>query len=240
MKTLVVLSGAMRSFERCLPTLHWHVFRHLPNPSFVVSTDPDENAHKVELLRQKYPNSKIAVDTTPQPKLVVHDGDHHLHAPYAISVPPEKVIGQLWRLQQSWHFAEAQGMVIEELGLVVRCRPDLFFHSFCAHAVGNGRFIFGARTPWWGRFGGINDRFALLEDGSARAYFNTFDALNGLIDDGCPLHPESLLKASLELYGHEVDDTLRAEFSTLRTDGTMRPPEISPIDIAHLAASSHD
>ena len=66
-----------------------------------------------------------------------------------------------------------------------------------------------------------------------RDSFQTFAKLQKLIDAGCPIHPESLVKASLRDGYCIVRDNLAVEFSTLRKTGEMRPPEISAIDIAH-------
>lgn len=281
MKTAILISGHMRSFERCLPTLHWHVFRHFIHPpkcgvlvgeefhplkqtegtcDFFVSTEPDADSEKVHLLKERYPDACVVVDLTPQCSdydlfatafgthcrsrgFAEEANEHAAHAPYAISVPVEAVLGQLWRLQRCWDFFVAglgeagPGSATPATGydLIIRCRPDLWMESFAAHASlfelrrARGERI--ALTPWWGRFGGVNDRFALLGREAARAYFQTWSNLPALLAAGCPLHPESLIKASLEAGGCEIDDTLDISFSTLRANGERRFPEISAQDI---------
>jgi hypothetical protein len=148
---------------------------------------------------------------------------------------------------------------------IVRLRPDLWFRSFelpgrfasfsptPASAGGHeggekrgqmpgGEHAATALTPWWGRFGGVNDRFAILGPAAAQAYFTTYSRLPELLAAGCPLHPESLVKASLEAARCRVNDTLLVEFSKLygpenpKLNGTFRDPEITSIDIAHLGA----
>jgi hypothetical protein len=68
---------------------------------------------------------------------------------------------------------------------------------------------------------------------AAEVYFTTFSAIPQLLEDGCPLHPESLIKSSIDARGCESIDRLRAEFTTMRKGGESRSPEISPIDFVH-------
>lgn len=232
MSTAILISGHMRSFDRCLPNLAWMVFRHFPGADFFVSTEPDEDAAKAELLRQRFPQARVEIDTTPQPPMVIPSREPWAHSPYAISVPPAAVLGQLWRLEQCWSAHAIDGYY----DIIIRCRPDLWFHS--AEGLDADLDRHGARVPWWGRFGGVNDRFAILSGYGARAYFTTFGQTPDHLRAGCPLHPESLVRASLDAAGADIDDSLRVEFSTLRKDGTFRQPEITAIDIAHLRSAA--
>ena len=254
MKTAVIITGAMRSFERCLPNLDWHVFRHFPDAKFYVATHDDEDAIKAALLGPRLTRMEKFV----QPEMVVPDGcpdkwtqgQPYMHEPYAISVPPSHVLGQLWINEKGWNLYKEAG---EPADLVIRCRPDLWFHSFQKPHGINQRtyevspFVGGlpnpndivfddvAFTPWWGRFGGVNDRFALLGQKAAEAYFTTYSNTPNLIKGGAPLHPESLVYASMKQAGISVCDDMLAEFSTLRKTGELRHPEITGIDIAHLS-----
>jgi hypothetical protein len=163
-----------------------------------------------------------------------------------------------------FHLSKERNPAQEDHGydVIIRMRPDNYFRSFessntrsvdrhpqVAENTYSTQLVrvsepYGttvARTPWWGRFGGVNDRFAVLGAKAAEAYFTTFGCINDLIAKGYPLHPERLVYASLVQSGCEVDDTLLAEFSKLVWDrspnhGTFRDPEITQIDIAHLAA----
>lgn len=266
MKTAIILTGHMRTFARCLDNLHWFVFRHFPDADFFVSTIKDAQSGSAELLRAKYPKARVeieVVDHQPELPLPLKPyapdwtlGRMYSHEPYAISVHPQAVLRQLWQLERGWAMANAR--VNEGLkeayafqrvyGLVVRCRPDLWFRS-CGLPLFVNLMVnphpksicetdgSQAWCPWWGRFGGCNDRFAILGTKAAEAYFTTYSRIPKLIADGCPLHPESLVAASLQDAGCTIYDTMRAEFSTLRMDGTFRDPEITMVDIAHLAAS---
>jgi hypothetical protein len=143
---------------------------------------------------------------------------------------------------------------------IIRLRGDLWFHSFenslerTHHRVENNgtpagpvrikRAIYKWEcfTPWWGRFGGINDRFAIMGPEAASYYFTVWDHIPELLAAGCPFHPESLVKANLERGNVDLHETLRTEFSTLRPPGDPRGeqrfPEIAPWDIAHAALRS--
>lgn len=243
MKTAILISGHMRSFERCLPNQAWMVYRHFKDADFFVSTEPDEDGEKAELLDLRYPG-RVKIDYTPQPTelemvtewfggVPVWTADTHpsLHAPYSISVPVVAILGQLWRLRQCWSMVPADN----DYQVILRVRPDLWFHEarMCFDMV----FSFHALVPWWGRFGGCNDRFAVLGRKAAKSYFCTYDIIGRLVAMGCPLHPESLVKASVEHACGLVRPTLQVEFSTLRKDGKMRPPEITAGDIASFAAN---
>ena len=83
-----------------------------------------------------------------------------------------------------------------------------------------------AITPWWGNYGGINDRFGMFGRSAAKAFFETYDRLPALLDAGCPVHPESLVCAALELSGCAFTRALCADFGALRKTGEfiyMRP-----------------
>ena len=232
MKTAIIISGAMRSFERCLPNLQWIVFRHFPDAKFYICTEDDEDAHKADLLKG------AIVRRVKQPEMVLPhgcpttwtQGMPYMHEPYSISVHPSAVMGQLWMLREGWRLYQEAN---EPADLVIRCRPDLWFHSFKPLEYRPEQGTDDAQVPWWGRFGGINDRFALLGKNAAGHYFTTYDKIPALLAKGCPLHPESLVAASLEDGGCSITDTLPAEFSTLRKTGEIRYSEITAIDQWH-------
>jgi hypothetical protein len=172
-----------------------------------------------------------------------------MHEPYWISASPAAILGQLWQLQNVWNLIPAG----KEYDCYIRIRPDIWFQEFrtpqrkYAESANLTERCFSydipteliwsndAFTPWWGRFGGCNDRFAILGAKAAEAYFNTFSAVDRLIANGAPLHPETLIKRQLETEGCVINDRLWAVFGTLRTNGEMRHPEISGVDIAHYS-----
>lgn len=206
------------------------LYRHLQNPTFIVSAIDDAQAEDAKVL-ENY--GELHFEKVTQPAVPVPEGNHHLHAPYSISVPPAAVLGQLWAFQRAWEFA-CESVCVDDFGLFVRTRADLHFHSFEPQGLEEIDSC-DALTPWWGRFGGVNDRLAIMGRGAAHAYFNTLGFLDTLIADGAPLHPESLVLASLEWCSMYVYADLLAMFSTVRLDGTIRPPEVTHEDIAALS-----
>ena len=222
MKTAILISGHLRTFDLCLPTLRWHLFRKYPDADFFVSTVRDEDSHKVGLIEDLNPRVQVVEE---QPDCVDHIADvmgceresverFAAHAPYAISVPPQAILAQLWQLQECFNLIE----IPEEYHTFIRVRPDIFIHSFAKPMLmADGE----ATTPWWGRFGGVNDRLAVMGPKAAAGYFGTYDATPGLLRDGCPLHPESLVKASVERGGCWTSPKLSAEFSKYGQTGKM-------------------
>lgn len=230
MNTAVIITGHMRTFAACLPTLKWHVFRHYPGAAFYVSTIKDEDAPSAELLREHFPDAPVYIDAIGNQPDLPEPPEPVRFEPYTRSVPLQNVLRQLWQLEQGWELMLAKAHV--EPDCVIRVRPDLFFHNF---EQPFGPAHDSCYSPWWGRFGGINDRFAVMGYKAAQAYFTTYSRIPELQALGCPLHPESLVKASLLARGCESIDRLKTEFTTTRKDGQHRPPEILPWDLAHAA-----
>jgi len=230
MSTTVIISGHLRTFDRCLPSQHWQVFRHLDNPRFVVSAVDDEDAHKAELLRARYPHAQVDIERVTQPDIAEPEGNPQDHAPYAISVPVQAVLRQLWHLGRAYDFAKETGPLGDT---IVRCRPDIHFQT--AFVPQGDIRPDECRVPWWGGFGGANDRFAIMCPATANRYFTTFGIIPDLLADGCPLHPESLVAAALEWGAITVRRTLPTMFATLRANGELRHPEILPHELATSA-----
>jgi len=241
MSTAILYSGQLRTFAQCYPTQRWHVLRHFVDPHFffTVQAQPDAldllapliadyGAARVHL--QQLTDPDLTPDLTPALSAAYHQ------APYANAAPAHRLLLQHWYQAQVWeNFCGHRETLSLQINTIIRLRPDLFFHSFDSECAGIVLDDF-CLTPWWGRFGGLNDRFAIMGPAAARAYFDIYPKIPELLGSyQCPFHPESLLLARLEIAQIHVRQTLRAEFSTLRLDGTSRPPEISPIDLAHCA-----
>lgn len=246
MSTAVIYSGQARTFLRCFPTHRWHVFRHFTDLRFYVSVEDDERAGDMDVLREHYEHVHIERVKTPAdlPEIPIERGNA---APYANAASHRQLMAQHWANQRAWEFYQSFAPVGN---VVLRMRCDQFFHSF-ARPTGHDvqdvdlttepewRAVRSreALTPWWGRFGGVNDRFAVLGFSAAEHYFTTFSKIPRLLDAGCPFHPESLVKASLLDGGVDLRETLLAEFSTERMNGERRwwINETLPCDWAHLA-----
>ena len=120
---------------------------------------------------------------------------------------------------------------MHDADFVIRMRADNFVHSFSGFPLMSGitAYTSGISTPWWGKFGGLNDRFAVMEPEMAADYFGVYYRIPKLLEAGCPFHPESLLKAATEQHYHLDAQIL---FSTARPPShpqhPQRWPEICP------------
>jgi hypothetical protein len=241
MSTAILYSGQLRTFAQCYPTQRWHVLRHVIDPHFffTIQAQPDAlqilapliadyGASRVHL--QQLTDPDLTADLTPQLSAAYHQ------APYANAAPAHQLLLQHWYQAQVWeNFCGHSETLSLTIDTIIRLRPDLWFHSFESERA-TTVWADEVLTPWWGRFGGLNDRFAIMGPAAARAYFDIYAKIPELLGSyQCPFHPETLLAARLEIAQVHVTQTLRAEFSTLRANGQARPPEISSIDLAHAA-----
>jgi len=209
------------------------VYRHYePNIHFFVSCKRDEDASSALMLRNDYKYIHIETydDPTDLPEIPEACG---LHAPYSNAASHRKLMLQHWGNKKAWHFLWDNKPC--KFDVFIRMRPDNFFHRFtpklpCLADLEYGNWAF---IPWWGKFGGINDRFAIMGSKAAFSYFEMYDEIPELLKNGCPFHPESLLAAALLKDEINVKSDLMAHFSTLRTDG-IRWPEVTAEDVAEL------
>lgn len=242
MKTAIVIVGQVRTLDRCLANQHWYAYRHFPDADFFVSTVHDSDAGKLAALTERYGEKRVKIDAVlEQPDCVAelrklgvklpdewHRGTPYTHESFAISVHPQAVLRQLWQLNQAWTaFPELAGY-----DCIVRTRPDLWFQSQVQLQPAT---CITARVPNWGGFGGVNDRFAIMSSEAARTYLTTYSRIKEITNAGCPLHPESLVAASLELGGIIVKQ-MPVYFGALRANGELRHPEITGIDLLNARA----
>lgn len=219
----------MRSFARCYPSQRWQIFRHYePDIYFFVSVCDDVRASDAELLREHYEN--VRVETYKDPELSEIPSEYGAWAPYANATTHDKLLLQHWGNKRIWEFFKANAD-FDSTDIIIRIRADLFIHGFQRPLVNNEWEAF---CPWWGKFGGVNDRLAVMGVKAAEAYFTVYDKILGLLKQGCPFHPETLVKESLITAGAEIHNTLMTEFSTVRENGDQRWPEIRPSDHAEL------
>lgn len=239
MSTAVIMTGQARSFATCLPNLNWMVFRHLKDPQFFVSVADDAQAADMHLLEGLYPD-RVFIEKVKQPEIPEPHVKHAKHAPYAISSTPQAILRQLWALNRGWDFMQETqekrtGSANAECGFdtFVRCRPDSWFHRFemppwHRQSKSGVRYLDGpvggiAYIPWWSGCGGVNDRFAIMDEQAAVNYFKAFQKYRTFLDLGCPLHPESIIKEALATGGVFIRP-LQATFSKQRMDGTREEP----------------
>ena len=234
-KTAILISGQTRTFKKCYPTQLWHLYRNLNEPHFFVSVADDEQAADVEILRQDFEHVFIERVAKPLIPELPQYREATAHAPYNLIVPIQSVLRQLWHMERVWDFLR-ESAKLPEFAAFFRIRPDSFFHYYQIQP--DLRMAPAVYVPFWGSYGGLNDRFAMIFGRrQAELYFTTYQRLLDLVEAGCPFHPESLLAASLELASVPIHRTLPMEFSTVRLDGDARPwvsPDVRPGDIVRF------
>lgn len=240
MNTAIIISGQTRTFRHVWRNQWWMVLRHFHDAHIFVSVTDDENAKDLELLLQRFPQHRVMVERINQPDCLDQLGlteqtamDYARGAPMTISTPPQGVLRQLWHLNRAWEFFKAQNGS-SEFDVVMRLRPDLHFHRFAYNRGNPTPALNTCISPWWGGYGGINDRFAIMGADAAESYFTTYAMVRGLIDAGCPLHPESLVAAALGWAGVDSDRTLQSEFSAVRPNGQLVWPDTHLYDIINF------
>lgn len=240
MKTAVLISGQMRTFRKCYPTQRWQIFRHYqPDLHFFVACCKDDQSDDAFVLSKDYPNENVHFVAVPDPDdlpdIPIQKG---AHAPYANAASHHKLMLQHWGNKKVWDFFSSEAK--ESFDVIIRIRPDLWIHRFKPFVFQNVFPIdkITVISPWWGKFGGINDRLAIMGQEAAPIYFGLYDMIPSLLKHGCPFHPETLLAETLRLSGMNVRSNLMTEFSTERMDGSRRWAEIVYSDIAELIASN--
>lgn len=230
MSTAVIYTGQARTFAQLDWNHHWHVLRKLDDPHIYVSVEDDEDAPAMELLRGfPYP---VRIERVRQPEVPQPKAREGILGCYPPSSPPQAILRQLWHLQRGWEFMQGFGKTHQ---VFVRIRPDLAFGRLTVPEVIHPDDCF---TPWWARWGGVNDRFAIMGGWAASRYFGTHGLLNTLMDQGCPLHPETLIAAGLDIAPKVRSwSTLDAEFTTIRKDGSVVPMSVTACDIADRRCS---
>lgn len=229
MRTAVIYSGQARSFAQVFPNQYWHVLRKLENPEFFVSVAKDDNADAMIRLYERFDPAVVHIEHVEQPQIPEPPDDPAHLSGYPRSASKQAILRQLWALNRAWEFYQEKKNEEADYGLVVRIRPDLRFMRFEIPP-----YKYSVYTPWWSRWGGVNDRLAVMNEDAAEQYFTTFTRLGEMLTDGAPLHPETLIAESLrDFFVHP----LVAEFNSLRMDGTMTPFDPTVIDIADYARS---
>jgi len=189
MKTAVLISGQLRTFAKCYPTQKWQIFRHYePDIHFFVSCVDDPQADSASLLLRDYENVNVEryQDPTDLPVIPPEKG---AWAPYANATSHDKLMLQHWGNKKVWHFFWDH-KTATPFDTIIRIRPDIWIHRFQRPRDPDKEECF---CPWWGKFGGINDRLAIMGATAAFGYFEMYDRIQELLDKGCPFHPETLV-----------------------------------------------
>lgn len=230
MKTAVLYSGEARTFARCFDNQYWHLLRKLEEPEFFVSVADDADADDMtRMLLTRYPSDRIHFEKVVQPTLE-EPAENPNFLGFKRSVPVQAILRQLWHLQRVWKFAEP--VRTGDCERILRLRPDLAFTRFDWRENPWG---VDCRTPWWGNWGGTNDRLAFLSNLGAAVYFTTHERVANYLAEGCPLQTEALLRASLEDFKIIVHRDLATEFVRVRKGGKPEPTDITMVDVVEYA-----
>lgn len=247
MRTCLIYSGETRRFRDLIDNHRWFIMRHFENPVIFASITKDENADDIPLLSNY--GYEVNFEKVEQPALQGPPITTEHNFGYPPSVTQDKILRQLWALNRAWEFVSATG---REFDLYIRIRPDAKFlradipkfkvpeklirgypdipQPGCAWAMPDL-----CKTPWFARWGGISDRFAILGRRAAESYFTAYTKRDALFAKGCPCHTETFLAAALEMDGIKPSHDLACEFQLLRNDGTLYPVDATSIDIAEYA-----
>src|SRR5215469_1580116 len=128
MNTAVIISGQMRTFDKCYASQKWMVYRHYePNIHFFVSCKNDEDSGSAKLLLRDYENVYIETydDPTDVPEIPEACG---FHAPYANAASHRKLMLQHWGNRKA--FRLLLDSKLYDFDVFIRMRPDNFFHRF--------------------------------------------------------------------------------------------------------------
>ena len=228
MKTLVIYSGQARTFKQTVNSHWFRLLRHLDNPTVIVSVADDEQAGDMRILERLVDD--VHFEFVTQPTVKEPEMMPGMLGMYPPSTDAQGILRQLWSLNRAWQFAQEK-VNVGKYDVVIRIRPDLALDRVVIPAMIMPQDCF---TPWWGCWGGVNDRFAIMGLLAAPHYFITWTSLDHFISNGCPLHPETLVYESLSLSGVRIHRTLEAEFVTLRLDGSVIPMSVTATDLAYF------
>lgn len=217
MSTAVIYTGQARSFRDCYKTQYWALLRHLDNPIIYACVEDDEQAGHLELLREWFERVYIHRIRTPH-DLPCPPDFTAAHTPYPLSTPVDRQTRVFYGVNEAYKFfqkAEAECGYFSDT--IIKLRPDLYFRSMKLPVLGIG--FNDVVSPWWGRYGGINDRMAFMGRGAAKHFFGVYEKMDALLAAGCPMHGESLTAASCEEGGVKVRHELHAWTAFKRMPG---------------------
>jgi hypothetical protein len=207
----------------------WQVIRHFPGARCYASVANDQDAQDIYVLRRLFDNH--AIEVVDQPTLEEPRGaSTYLQAatPFRISSPVQFILRQMWHYQKVWDMYKTEAQAED---VIFRIRPDLFFTRFTMDAAAIRLMRpTDAMFPFWGSYGGVNDRFGAMGLHAAMCYFTAFSRLDEMLKEGAPFHPETLQAYAMERGGCTIRHNLCADFMTVRPNGQFIPPVHLPID----------
>lgn len=213
---------------------HW-LWTRVPNPSFFVSVADDEDAEDMRLIQKAMPLAPFYMEKVVQPQI-----EEPTNLPLCkwqnanpTASTPQSILKQLWSLSRAWDFVKESSQV--EFSTVIRIRPDITFAWLGKAKVQPNTCL----TPWFSRWGGVNDRFAVMPPDVADVYFRAFEARFTLWDNFCPLHTESMIGRNLDNNGVLLPHSLAAYFMIVRKDGNAILPNMNDQDFGDYCRGQH-
>lgn len=239
MKTAVLYSGNARTISHLVGNHRFYLHRHLPNPSLFVSVAADDQAEDAKLLAKALPSAPFFYEKVEQPYFP--DREETTLCGYPRESNQLGVFRQLWHLSRVWDFMN-ENTKAEDFDLFVRVRCDSRFMRVELPDIGWWAPTYSFH-PRWSKWGGLNDRFAIMGRQAAELYFGTFKNLENLFAIGAPIHPETLIHTQLTENGIKPQSTLKVGFAPLRLPDENHPRpwtkalDISGVDLLDASSS---
>lgn len=214
MRTAVLVSGQMRTLDKCAASIREHVMTWVVPYDVYVHAAADEDAGRACLLQPAATWELLrcaSIVVAEQPFL---DEKNYIARTGRGVAGVQRVLRQLWALQQVWRMVAGRydwyirlrpdTECLTDLEQLEDCDPDsLYVPEFC---------------NWWG----LCDRFAFGGHAVMERYCNQLDRLDEYIALGGIFHPETFLRWCMN--GTPIRRT-KIRFNTLRKDGSRIVPE---------------
>jgi hypothetical protein len=135
---------------------------------------------------------------------------------------------QLYSLNQLWRLVE---LTKNDFDFYIFVRPDMEYldgldvDSLCGQIINQNKDLI---TPSWGKWGGLNDRFAFCSRKGAEVYARRLACVERFCAERGYLHAEELLKSAAEWGNLQVGYTdmramrVRADGATIRGEFNVR------------------
>jgi hypothetical protein len=217
MKIAAVITGQVRTMDQCAASLHKHILDPLREQAQVdvfLAVASDGDAHKAY---ECFPAAEISVDDQP----LLDEKNYILRSGCGVC-GIQSVLRQFWVWRRGWELVKAAEKERGSYDMALRLRTDsLYYNRIEPVASWQPKLCY---VPRFSSFWGVCDRFAYGERDVIERWHTVFDRLDTAIANGRPFHPESMVMRDIYDAGFSFSRT-GVLFSTVRTDGNLRPPE---------------
>ena len=225
MSTAVIICGQARTFAKCWPTQYWYVYRKLVNPTFYVAVEDDEQAPDMARIYERFGRDRVHLRLLPRAADCTFPNPPNTNAafaPYPVMTPTRSIMKCFWNYGQAWQLMLEREPRGTPHNIIVRTRPDAYFHDFRMPVVRPAEHDF--ISLWWERYGGVNDRICVMGRRAAEVHMTMTERVDAILAAGAPLHGESFVAAALDLGGMRIRHTLDGWLSLKRLDGRVVSP----------------